>query len=76
MRGEGQEIGYVKDLADWVNARLTEHGELDEAALMKAHSKKWFESYARRLVRMKALFSATRDSAIDRAVLEAQVPCS
>jgi hypothetical protein len=76
MRGEGQEIGYVKDLVDWVNGRSADDNRFDEGSLMKGHSKKWFESYARRLVRMEALFKATRDSAIDRAVLDGQGPCS
>lgn len=76
MRGEGQEIGYVKELADWVNGELTENGQVGDRELMQAHSKKWFESYARRMVRIEALFSATRDPAIDRAVLGAQVPCT
>jgi lysine/ornithine N-monooxygenase len=76
MRGEGQEIGYVKELASWVNGKLAEGGEVGEGELMQGHSKKWFESYARRLVRIEALFSAKRDPAVDRAVLEAQVPCT
>lgn len=76
MRGEGQEIGYVKELADWVNGKLAEGGEVGEGELMKAHSKKWFDSYERRLLRIEALFSAKRDPAVDRAVLDAQVPCT
>ena len=76
MRGEGQEIGYVKELADWANGKLAEGSDVGEGNLMKAHSKKWFDSYARRLVRIEALFSAKRDPAVDRAVLEAQVPCT
>ncbi|KAM0710686.1 hypothetical protein Q7P35_001424 [Cladosporium inversicolor] len=76
MRGEGQEIGYVKELAGWVNGKLAEGGEVGEGGLMQGHSKKWFDSYARRLLRIEALFSAKRDPAVDRAVIEAQVPCT
>jgi thioredoxin reductase len=75
MRGEGQEIGYVKELVAWVNGKLSAD-EVGEEELMQGHSKKWFDSYARRLVRIEALFSAKRDPAVDRAVIEAQVPCT
>jgi hypothetical protein len=44
--------------------------------LMRGHSKKWFESYARRLLRLEALFGATRDPEINRRVLNGQVPRS
>lgn len=76
MRGDGQEIGYVKELTAWINGSLNDDGGVGEEDLMQGHSKKWFDSYARRLVRIEALFSATRDPAIDRAVLERQAPCS
>lgn len=75
MRGEGQEIGYVRELVEWVNGSLSADGGVDGEGSMQGHSKKWFESYARRLVRMKALFSVTRDPSIDLAVREAQIPC-
>jgi hypothetical protein len=75
MRGEGQEIGYVKELVAWVNGKLSAD-EVGEEELMQGHSKKWFDSYARRLVRIEALFSAKRDPAVDRAVIEAQAPCT
>lgn len=75
MRGEGQEIGYVKELVAWVNGKLSAD-EVGEEELMQGHSKKWFDSYTRRLVRIEALFSAKRDPAVDRAVIEAQAPCT
>jgi thioredoxin reductase len=76
MRGQGQEIGYVKELVEWVNGELQANGESEDQALMRGHSKKWFESYARRLLRMEALFGATRDPEINCRVLNGQVPCS
>ena len=76
MRGQGQEIGYVKELVEWVNAELQTNSEVEDGALMRGHSKKWFESYARRLLRLEALFGVTRDPEINRRVLNGQVPCS
>jgi cation diffusion facilitator CzcD-associated flavoprotein CzcO len=75
MRGEGQEIGYVKELVAWVNGKLSAN-EVGDGELMQGHSKKWFDSYARRLLRMEALFKAKRDPEVDRAVLGAQLPCT
>jgi hypothetical protein len=76
MRGQGQEIGYVKELVEWVNGELQGNGEAEGQTLMRGHSKKWFESYARRLLRLEALFGATRDPEINRRVLNGQVPRS
>lgn len=76
MRGDGQEIGYVKELMEWVNGKLATDGEPEEGVLMQGHSKKWHESYARRLLRLEAFFGATRDATVDREILESQVPCS
>ena len=75
MRGEGQEIGYVKELVAWVNGKLSAD-QVEDEELMKGHSKKWFDSYARRLLRIEALFGAKRDPALDRAVVGVQVPCT
>lgn len=68
MRGEGQEVGYVRELVEWVNG--------EEEGLMHGHSTKWFESYARRLERVALMMGAKRDPQIDRRVLEGQIPCS
>lgn len=68
MKGEGQEVGYVRELVEWVNA--------EEEGLMQGHSRKWFESYARRLERVALIMGAKRDPEVDRRVLEGQVPCS
>ena len=76
MRGQGQEIGYVKELVDWVNGELQANGEAEDGALMRGHSEKWFESYARRLLRFEAFAGVTRDPEINRRVLDGQVPCS
>ena len=76
MRGHGQEIGYVKELAEWVNGELQANSKAKDGALMRGHSKKWFESYARRLLRLEAFFGATRDPEVNRRVLNGQVPCS
>jgi len=76
MRGQGQEIGYVKELVEWVNGELQANSEVVDGALMRGHSQKWFESYGRRLLRLEALFGASRDQEINSRVLNGQVPCS
>lgn len=68
MKGDGQEVAYVRELVEWVNG--------EEEGLMQGHSRKWFESYARRLERVALMMGAERDPEIDRRVLEGQVPCS
>lgn len=71
MKKQGAEIAYVDDLARMVNEAATA-GKVK----MQGHSVKWHEAYARRLVRQKAIFSATRDPAIDQELLKHSVPCS
>jgi len=75
MKGQGQETSYVKELVEWVNGELQADSEVEDGAVMRGHSAKWLESYARRLLRLEALFGVTRDPVIDRRVLDGQVPC-
>lgn len=69
LRGRGEEMGYVRELVEWVNGSLGEES-------MRGHSEKWIESYGRRVQRMEALFKASRDSEVDSKVAEARVLCS
>lgn len=66
LKSYGDEIAYVDELV----AMTTSSG-----AKMSGHSKAWHEAYARRCIRMKALFSRTRDPQMDRNVMELVVGC-
>ncbi|KAM0344961.1 hypothetical protein ACHAPU_007095 [Fusarium lateritium] len=41
LAGDGEEIGYVKDLVDWANASLVD----DRIDPLKGHSQQWLDTY-------------------------------
>jgi hypothetical protein len=52
LRGQGQELEYVKDLVDWVNKEAERQGIQG----MQGHSEKWTETYWATQERFKKLF--------------------
>ena len=65
LKKRGEEIGYVNELVDLVNA-----GDRKPELALKGHSEKWHEAYVRRGKRVEALFSAVRDPSLDIKVLD------
>lgn len=55
LRGPGQEIGYVKALAEWVNKDIA--GEESDCPPMLPHSQEWILEAQRVRARFEALFA-------------------
>ena len=65
LKGYGNEIGYVNELADFVNRSRS-----DPVLLMDGHTPRWHEAYLRRVERQRLLFSKIRDPTLDQSVID------
>ena len=71
LRAKGGEIAYVQELADFVNAGAVETGRQP----MQAHAQYWLEAYARRTLRMEAVFAQTREPAVNDRIIDLVSGC-
>jgi len=55
LKGTGEEIAYVNDLARWINVVSDSDRGGDKRVRMKTHSSKWLAAYERRIERQKLL---------------------
>ncbi|KAI5370864.1 putative flavin monooxygenase, FAD/NAD(P)-binding domain superfamily [Septoria linicola] len=71
LRAKGAEIAYVQELADYINGESATTGE----PLMRAHAQSWIEAYARRGLRMEAVFAQVRESSLNEKALDLVSGC-
>ncbi|KAJ9629547.1 hypothetical protein H2203_001921 [Taxawa tesnikishii (nom. ined.)] len=73
LKGEGEEIAYVKDLVDWINSSRR------DGRVARGHSKAWHEAYRERLKRterMKADTTKANLLATEATFLQQLQPCT